>query len=278
MRRLAPRQRARLVPRVTRGLAVRSALLGLVTLAITPASASTLSHGASARDQARVSTCTAGALRVLTWSDFATYGARSPVVITTLVRNVGRTTCRVALGATSPQVSVTSTSRGVTWRSCGTTPCPFFLVLVNLAAGTSVTRATTWNQRLNGHLAPRGTYRVSSRLGATTSLVATTIDLATANAQRTALVHFANASERVAVAVGARIVLNTTQRNAYVWSRPMSGAATLATLYARGGTTATAFFRATRAGSATITVTATPRCYPLCLAASRLYRVYVTVT
>lgn len=62
-----------------------------------------------------------------------------------------------------------------------------------------------------------------------------------------------------------------------MWSTPtLSGA--LVTRVALGGTSAVAIYRATRAGHATISLTATPRCYPECLAASRLYRVLVTVT
>jgi hypothetical protein len=75
----------------------------------------------------------------------------------------------------------------------------------------------------------------------------------------------------------ATLVLALRARGAYVWSTPtLSGA--LVTRVALGGTSAVAIYRATRAGHATISLTATPRCYPECLAASRLYRVLVTVT
>lgn len=278
-RRVKPLTKDALVSGTARARVSRTTLLALaLVLTFTPASASTLSPEASVRDSARTATCTNRALRVFTWSDFATYAAHSPVHITTFVRNVGRTTCNVALGATSPQVSVTSTTHGVIWRSCARTPCPMFLVLVQLKAGASVARETTWNQHANDQLAPRGFYRVRSRLGATSSQVAATIHLATANAQRTSLIHVTDTRQRVTVEVGARIVLDVAQPGAYTWSRPSSSTTTLATQYARGGVTAIAFFRATRAGSATISITATPRCYPRCLAASRLYRVYVDVT
>ena len=260
-----PRRRARGV------LATLSVALGLF---VTPPLHSLPS--ARTTSLAPAPACASAALRVLTWTDYAAYGPRTSVRVTSAVRNVAATSCTIELGATSPLVRVTSASGTLVWSPCLTSPCSLALVLTTLAPGTMSTHDSIWNQRVDGHDAPRGTYRVLSRVGSATS-PRTTFRLASSTAQPTLVLGLAHDGRRVTVSVGSLLVVSLPALANFSWSAPVTSTPALTARFASGGTSALALFRAAHAGATTISATATPRCYPRCLAASRLYRVFVTV-
>jgi hypothetical protein len=215
-------------------------------------------------------------VRVVVWSDYASYARGTPVTVTALVRNGGSTSCSVALGPSSPLVSVSS-SAGLAWRSCGvSSPCALYLQRVTLAPGAFARRSVVWDQRVHSQLAARATYYVRASLGPLTS-APVSLRLARATNQRTVLLTSLAPVTRVSMTSGASLVLALPARGAYVWSTPMPSGA-LATRVALGGTSTLAIYRATRPGLAQVSVAATPRCYPECLAASLIYRILVTVT
>ncbi len=250
---------------------------GLIVLALLgvalPAGVAT--HALALRAHADRPAC-GSSLRVVVWSDYVSYARATPVTVTTLVRNAGSASCSVALGPSSPLVSVSS-SAGLVWRSCGaSSPCALYLQRVTLAPGAFVRRSVVWDQRVHSQLAARATYYVRASLGALTSAPAS-LRLASATSQLTVLLTSLAPITRVSMASGASLVLALGARGAYVWSTPTPSGA-LATRVALGGTSALAIYRATRPGRAQVSVAATPRCYPECLAASLIYRILVTVT
>lgn len=255
----------------------RRVLVATVALALSPLLASSTSH-AGASEHVATSACTSSSLSILSWTNFASYAPASPVELTTTLRNSGSVACRVTLGGTSPLVTVRAANGSVAWASCGvTTPCPLYLMVTTLAPGETHVQTWTWNQRIKGALAARGTYLVETTASGARSTLTTMFRLGTRNAQPTVVTDLTDNTRRVTLARGATLVLRLGARGLYVWSAPR-GSAPLATRLSLGGTTALALFVARSVGSAVVRATATPACYPRCLMPSQLYQLKVTIT
>ena len=255
----------------------RRALVGVLALALSPLLAGSTIARANASEHV-TSACTSSALSILSWTNFASYAPTSPVVLTTTLRNSGPVACRVTLGGTSPLVTVRAANGTVAWASCGvTTPCPLYLMVTTLAPGATHVQTWTWNQRIKGALAARGTYSVETTASGARSTLATVFRLGTRNAQPTVVANLSDNTRRVTLTRGATLVVRLNARGLYVWSAPR-GSAPLAARLSLGGATALAMFVARSVGSAVVQATATPACYPQCLMPSLLYQVKVTVT
>ncbi|MHB8827831.1 MAG: hypothetical protein ACYC5Z_09230 [Acidimicrobiales bacterium] len=221
--------------------------------------------------------CAPSALTVLTWSNYASYAASTPVRLTAIVRNSGPSACRVTLGGSSPLVTVRGTDGSIAWASCGQmTPCPLYLMVATLAPGASRVQTWSWNQRTHGALAARGTYLVTTTASGTHSRLATSFRLGTRSTQPTVIASLTNSS-RVIIARGATLVVRLGAQGLYVLSAPTSSPPLTARL-SLGGATALALFVARSTGSTVVRATGTPACYPQCLMPSRLFQLRVTIT
>ena len=86
------------------------------------------------------------------------------------IRNISSRTCSVAIGPTSPSLSIVNAKGSVVWNNCyaGDQPgaCAMFLMLHTLNANTAYTLAKSWNQRsgANDGYVPRGGYVVRSNV------------------------------------------------------------------------------------------------------------------
>ena len=246
------------------------------------AKSSPLSAGAAPRahasGRATTSACTSRALSVLTYSSFASYAPNSPVALTTIVRNSGPVACRATIGGTSPLVTVRAANGTLAWASCGVrTPCPLYLMMTTLAPGASRVRTWTWDQRIKGVLAARGTYVVETTASGAKSTVPATFRLGSRTAQPTVVANLTDNMRRMSLTRGATLVVRLGARGLYVWSAPR-GSSPLATRLSLGGATALAQFVARSVGRGVVQATATPACYPQCLMPSQLYQLKVTVT
>jgi hypothetical protein len=78
--------------------------------------------------------------------------------------------------------------------------------------------------------------------------------------------------------VGATLGVSLSGPSGFTWTEPASSKAkVLARTIGAGGSSASAVFVAKAAGKATVSAVDNPDCYPMCLVASRLFTVAVTV-
>ena len=248
--------------------------LAAVVTAPSPASAAVTSNRpAHLANEA----CAPRALTILAWTNFAAYSPRSSVAITAAVRNSGPVACTISLGGTSPNVTIRGPRGSVVWAPCGlTSPCPLYLAVTTLQPGASHVQTWRWNQRISARLAPRGTYRVETRVGGASSSVTTSFRLASRTTQPTVVADLSDNARRLVLARGATLVVRLAPRGLYAWSSA-TASARLGTRLSLGGTSVLADFVGRESGGATVRATATPTCYPQCLMPSQLYRLSVTV-
>jgi hypothetical protein len=88
------------------------------------------------------------------------------VTFTTAIENLSRKTCSVAVGPTSPMMSLTDPSGTVVWNSCYTSGepgmCAEFLQLIALKPKASYTRKQSWEPSSTSTVL-QGTYTLMSR-------------------------------------------------------------------------------------------------------------------
>jgi hypothetical protein len=88
----------------------------------------------------------------------------------------------------------------------------------------------------------------------------------------------ANTGHTVTLHMGDGLDVELSGPTIYTWTEPTtSDAAVLQRVSGSSGTTASGSFLAVAAGSAQVTATENPNCYPECLAPSRVFEVTVTV-
>jgi len=131
---------------------------------------------AAAKSQPRISSCAPSALRATLTTNATTFHSSAPVRMKVIIRNISSATCAVAVGPTSPSLSILNGKGATVWNNCFSDDqsgaCAMFLMLHPLSAGAVYTLARSWNQRFGAAHAfvPRGDYVVTSNvsgLGAT---------------------------------------------------------------------------------------------------------------
>ncbi|MGC8498273.1 MAG: hypothetical protein ACP5OV_02080 [Acidimicrobiales bacterium] len=186
------------------------------------------------------------------------------------IANPADTACALFLGAGSPLFGVRDAAGKVVWNSTYVAgrpaPIPLFVYQRILAPGAIYQAQARWDQRTPQGPAPAGAYRL--------------VVLTSGAPPATAALHLGAASGPPAVVLGVSGTLTATARagatvvilasgGLWVYGPPVITGA-LAPTVRRAGRSLVVLARATRPGVGIVTTTATPRCYPRCLMASRL--------
>ncbi len=118
----------------------------------------------------RISSCAPSALRASLTTNATTFHRSAPVRMNVTIRNISSATCAVAVGPTSPSLSILNDKGATVWNNCFSDDqsgaCAMFLMLHPLAAGAVYTLARSWNQRFGAThgFVPRGDYIVTSNV------------------------------------------------------------------------------------------------------------------
>src|SRR5665213_856984 len=98
-----------------------------------------------------IPSCSTSELNEMTSTSLHSYGPRVMVVMRLSIRNMSSTTCNVAIGPSSPLISVTNSVGVVVWNSCYTNDrhgaCALYLVAQTLNPGATYTKTVAWDQR-----------------------------------------------------------------------------------------------------------------------------------
>ncbi len=231
--------------------------------------------------EAAVAGCPAPALRLVVGTAAAAYGPGVRIVIGARATNVSAAPCGLAVGATAPSIQIVGPTGRVVWRDCWAAgspqPCPTVLVERVLRPGASLTAHAAWDQLIGpATRAATGPYRVSMRWGP--GAPATTTVRLVAASTRSLRLGLADGGGWYALVVGGRLAVTLEGSAVYRWTVPASSRPDLLGVVAgSSGSTATGTLVARSPGTAIVTATGTPACYPQCLLPSRLFRVTVTV-
>jgi hypothetical protein len=206
------------------------------------------------------------------------------VVMKSSVRNTSGRNCIVAVGPTSPSLSVTN-ARGVeVWNNCyaGDRPgaCALYLIALTLGPGATYARTFAWDQRSGQPLArvSTGTYQLTMRLSGIGGNHATRFQLTTTTAPQSITVTQADNGRTYSLHKDADLFIQLIGPAPYTWSEPVSSDGTvLKRSMGSSGNIATATFVAKLTGQVRVTAVGNPSCYPQCLAPSRLFVVTVSV-
>jgi hypothetical protein len=123
---------------------------------------------AGAQSNSRVSPCHVSQIRESLSTNAKTYAPGTSVKMTVSIRNLSPKTCSVAIGPTSPSVSIINAQGAVVWNNCyaGDQPgaCAMFLMLHTLKPKGLYSFSKSWNQRggSTSTFAARGTYELTS--------------------------------------------------------------------------------------------------------------------
>jgi hypothetical protein len=212
------------------------------------------------------------------------YGPGIMVVLNASIRNTSEEVCSVAVGPTSPSLTVTNSKGNVVWNNCyvGDHPgaCALYLVAQTLNPGSSYAKTVAWDQqsRLTPARVPTGRYQLTSRFSGVAGNYATGFQLTTTALHRWITVTQADGGRRYSLHEGARLFIQLIGPAIYTWSEPVSSNATvLERSVGSSGNIATATFVAKSKGRVRVTAIDNPNCYPQCLAPSRLFELTVSV-
>jgi hypothetical protein len=123
---------------------------------------------AGAQENGRVAACRVSQVRESLSLSGESYAPGTSVTITVSIHNLSSKSCGVAVGPTSPSLSIRNAKGVVVWNNCyvGDQPgaCAMFLTLHVLKPKTSYSFNRTWNQRAepNSKFVARGTYELTS--------------------------------------------------------------------------------------------------------------------
>ena len=123
---------------------------------------------AGAQTNSRVSPCRVSQVRESLSTNAKTYAPGTSVKMTVSIRNLSAKTCDVAIGPTSPSVSIINAQGAVVWNNCyaGDQPgaCAMFLMQHILKPKGLYSFSKSWNQRSGptSTFAARGTYELTS--------------------------------------------------------------------------------------------------------------------
>jgi hypothetical protein len=149
------------------GFVCATMALGLVGLIST--------NAAGAQESSRVASCRVSQVRESLSLSAKSYAPGTPVKMTVSIYNLSSKSCGVAVGPTSPSLSIANAQGVVFWNNCYSDDqpgaCAMFLTLHVLKPKTSYRFSRAWNQRGGPKLAfvARGTYEVTARLSGLTS-------------------------------------------------------------------------------------------------------------
>jgi hypothetical protein len=118
----------------------------------------------------RVVSCAPSALRETLSTNASSYRSSEPVEMKVTIRNISSRSCSVAVGPTSPSLSIVNAKGEVVWNNCYAAgqpgACALFLMQRPLKADAVCTLAKSWNQRsgANDGYVRRGDYVVRSNI------------------------------------------------------------------------------------------------------------------
>ena len=97
------------------------------------------------------------------------YGPGSLVIMASSIRNASNSVCSIAVGPTSPSMTVTSSHGAQVWNGCYVNghpgACALYLVVQSLEPGAAYTKTVSWDQRSGAAAArvPVGVYELSAQ-------------------------------------------------------------------------------------------------------------------
>jgi ABC-type transport system substrate-binding protein len=125
---------------------------------------------AEAQNKPATVSCRTSALRETLSTNEKSFTPGTTVVMRLVLRNVGSRACTIAVGPTSPSLTILNAKDKVIWNNCyaGDQPgaCAMFLMLRTIEPDTSYTLSKSWNQRtgLSNNFAARGRYVLTSNV------------------------------------------------------------------------------------------------------------------
>ena len=231
-----------------------------------------------------VPSCSTSELNEMTSTSLHSYGPRTMVVMRASIRNVSSTICIVAIGPSSPLISVINANGVVVWNSCYTNDrhgaCALYLVAQTLNPGATYTKTVAWDQRF-GEPPVRdspGAYQMNAQFSSIAGIHATKFQLTTTPSPRSISITQAENGRSISLHVGGYLFIELTGPAISTWTTPISSnRAVLARSVGTPGTIATATFVAMSSGNVRVTAVDNPNCYPQCLIPSRLFVLTVSV-
>src|ERR1017187_6063231 len=212
------------------------------------------------------------------------YGPGMMVVMMSSVRNMSSRICNVAVGPTSPSITVTNSNGVVVWNNCYANDqhgaCALYLVAQTLNPGATYEKTVAWDQRSGKPPArvPTGTYHLTVLFSAIAGTHATRFQLTTTSSPRSITVTLADSGRSISLHEGGHLFIQLTGPAIYTWTEPISSnGAVLVRSVGSSGNVATATFVAKSTGHVRVTAIDNPNCYPQCLPPSRLFVLTVSV-
>jgi hypothetical protein len=150
-----------------------STLLGtLLVASVLATGCGVLATSSMAQAQSRPTTapCRPSDLRESLSTNAKSFASGSTVIMRLALRNVSARSCTIAVGPTSPSLSILNSRGTVIWNNCysGDQPgaCAMFLMLRTIQPTKSYALAKSWNQRTGklNNFAARGNYVVTSNV------------------------------------------------------------------------------------------------------------------
>ena len=257
-------------------------LLGVWAAAPSSSAGAAGTTSTSTSTSVAIPACTHGDLRLTGATNEQRFGPATWVMFTARVTNVSRAACSIAVGPSWPSLRVTNAQGVHVWNSCTDNDrlgaCAQFLALHTLGPGASYVARAAWDQGEGPRRTrvPVGKYRFIAALNGRTSAAATFfLDPSSA---RTVTVTQLDSGHSVTLHGGDRLVVRLAATSIYTWNATLSSnPVVLSRLSGTTGAATTTLFLARHDGTARVTATDTPTCYPLCLPPSRLFTLDVTV-
>ncbi len=148
------------------GRSIRCAALGVaLVFAGTALSGASIARAQGSR---AVTSCRTSQVRETLKTSARSYPVDATVKMTLTIHNESTVACTVAIGPTSPSLTVINAKGVVVWNNCYAHDrpgaCAQFMMLHIMSAQGSYTFSKTWNQRSGSvsHFVPRGTYTLTS--------------------------------------------------------------------------------------------------------------------
>lgn len=267
----------------------RDLVVAALALALLSGVASTVASAQTIRPLALIARvapvlCTPSALSETAATNRQSYGLGVAVTMTATIHNTSTSSCTIAVGEISPSFNVTNAQGVPEWTSCGALAhpagCPQFLVNQSLAPSGTYTGTATWDQRSDATSTRvlSGAYTLTTRFNGIALQTTASFQLTSATKTKPVTVSEANSGQNYTLRAGTRLVARLSGPSIYTWSEPVSSNhAVLQRLEGTSGSSSLTSFVAKSKGQARVTATGTPKCYPQCLAPSRLFSIKVTV-
>lgn len=228
--------------------------------------------------------CSASQLKIALTTNARTYGPGVSVAMATSITNDAPRSCTIAVGPTSPSMTITNAKGVVVWNNCGAGSglgaCPLYMMVRTLNSGGAYREAFRWDQRTGSPAsqAPPGPYRLTARFNGA-GAHAVSFRLMSASTSQL-VVTLSQSGESVRLHLGERLIVRLSGTTNYIWTAVTSSnlhvlSPVSAPPASAGSTSAT--FVASALGGARVTAIENPNCYPACLPPSRLFTLSVSV-